>query len=325
MLVTGGAGYIGAHTCKLLAQKGYAPIAFDNLSTGHESFVRWGPLIKGDIRDSASVARALAGSGAEAVIHFAANAEVGESVVNPAKYYDNNVAGTLSLLKGMAEAGVAQIVFSSTCSLYGAVGSKPLSEALAPAPVNPYARSKWMIEQILADYGAATGLRSICLRYFNACGADPEGEIGEWHEPETHLIPRAVLAILGKVPDFAVFGDDYDTPDGTAIRDYVHVTDLAAAHLAALERLRGGHGSGVYNLGSGTGYSVRQVLACIEQVSGKPVPMRMAPRRAGDPPALVADAGLARAELGFAPAHSDLETIIRTAWRWHSAHHQGEG
>ncbi|PLX34509.1 MAG: UDP-glucose 4-epimerase GalE [Hyphomicrobiales bacterium] len=321
VLVVGGAGYIGAHCCRLLAASGFRPVVYDNLTTGHADFVRWGPLIEGDIRDRAAAARALRDSGAEAVIHFAASAEVGESMIDPHKYYDNNVAGTLSLLGAMRDEGVNTIVFSSTCSLYGNAGGAPISEATPPAPVNPYGRTKWMIEQILSDFSQAHGFSAIALRYFNACGADLDGRIGEWHEPETHLIPRAMLALLGHVSDFTIFGNDYDTPDGTAIRDYIHVDDLARAHLSALRRLRGGHKGGAFNLGTGHGYSVRQVVEAIEAETGRRLPGITGPRRPGDPAVLIADAALARAELGFSPECSDLNTIIRTAWRWHLRHH----
>ncbi|HOV04527.1 MAG TPA: UDP-glucose 4-epimerase GalE [Kaistiaceae bacterium] len=317
VLVVGGAGYIGSHTCKALKEAGFLPVVYDNLSTGHADFVRWGPLVEGDIRDRAALTAALAESGAGAVLHFAACAEVGESVIDPEKYYDNNVAGTLSLLGAMRAAGVGRIVFSGTCSVYGNVERVPIAETAPIAPINPYARTKRMIEQALADFGAAYGTRSVTLRYFNAAGADPAGEIGERHEPESHLIPRAMLALLGKIDDFAVFGSDFPTPDGTAIRDYVHVTDLAAAHVAALRLLVGGHAGGIFNLGSGTGSSVRAVLAAIEAEAGRELPAITGPRRAGDPAALVADPALARKILGFDPVHSGIETIVRTAWAWH--------
>ncbi len=317
VLVTGGAGYIGAHTCKALAAADIRPVVFDNLSTGHADFVKWGPLITGDIRDRAAVENALTASGAEAVMHFAACAEVGESVLDPLKYYDNNVAGTLSLLAAMGDAGCSRIVFSGSCSVYGEVTDIPIRETIPAAPINPYARSKWMIEQALADFGNAYSLRSVTLRYFNACGADPEGEIGERHDPESHLIPRAMLALLGRVSDFTVFGSDFATPDGTPIRDYVHVTDLAAAHVDALRLLERGHPGGTFNLGTGTGHSVRQVLDAIAAEAGRELPAITGGRRPGDPTALVADPAHAREVLGFQPRYSDLATIVRTAWAWH--------
>ncbi|MEZ5840190.1 MAG: UDP-glucose 4-epimerase GalE [Hyphomicrobiales bacterium] len=325
VLVVGGAGYIGSHTCKALSRNGFSPIVFDNLSTGHADFVRWGPLVEGDIRDTAALERVLRDTRAEAVLHFAACAEVGESVLDPQKYYDNNVAGALSLLAAMRAAGCGRIVFSGTCSVYGNVDRVPIAETTPIAPINPYARTKRMIEQALADFGAAYGTRSVTLRYFNAAGADPDGEIGERHDPESHLIPRAILALLGRIADFAVFGSDFPTPDGTAIRDYVHVTDLAAAHVAALGLLNSGHDGGIFNLGSGTGNSVREVLAAIEKVSGMALPAISGPRRPGDPAALVADPALARATLGFDPVHSGIETIVRTAWDWHRAEEMRTG
>jgi UDP-glucose-4-epimerase GalE len=316
ILVVGGAGYVGAHACKELARAGLVPVVFDNLSTGHRDFVRWGPLVEGDVRDPDAVARALDRHGAAAVMHFAACAEVGQSLAEPAMYYENNVGGALSLLKAMRAVGCAEIVFSSSCAVYGEPAHVPIDESHPTAPVSPYGRSKRMVEEILADYGAAYGVRSIVLRYFNACGADPDAEIGERHRPETHLIPRAFLALQGRNPDFAIFGDDYATPDGTAIRDYVHVTDLARAHVSAQRLLTGGHAGGVFNLGTGNGHSVRQVVECIEAVTGRLVPREQRPRRPGDPGVLVANAARARAVLDFAPVVSDLESIVRTAWRW---------
>lgn len=317
VLVTGGAGYIGSHTCKALAAAGYQPVVFDNLSTGHRDFVKWGPLIEGDIRDTEAVEAALRAHEAQAVMHFAALAEVGESVKDPQKYYDNNVAGTLSLMTAMVRAGCRAMVFSGSCSVYGEVEKVPIAETAPIAPINPYARTKRMIEQALEDFGAAYGMRSVTLRYFNACGADPDGELGERHDPESHLIPRAILAVLGKIDDFQVFGSDFATPDGTPIRDYIHVSDLAAAHLSALKLLLSGHQGGVFNLGTGHGHTVRQVLAAIEAEAGRKLPAITGGRRAGDPTALVADARLAQAVLGFNPTHSDLATIVRTAWAWH--------
>ena len=260
VLVAGGAGYVGSHACKALAQAGFQPVVLDNLSTGHEDFVRWGPLVRADLHDTAAVADAIRRHGCAAVLHFAAFAYVGESVTDPAKYYDNNVAGTLSLLRGMRAAGCEALVFSSTCAIYGQPAQVPISEETPPDPINPYGASKLMVERILADFRPAYGLRSIALRYFNACGADPDAEIGELRDPETHLIPRAMMALQGHIDDFAVFGSDFPTPDGTAIRDYIHVADLADAHVAALERLLAGDAGGVFNLGTGRGYSVQQVL-----------------------------------------------------------------
>jgi UDP-glucose-4-epimerase GalE len=320
ILVTGGAGYIGSHCCRALAASGFHPIAFDNLSTGHRSFVT-GSLHVGDLLDAAALAAAFAQHDIVAVMHFAAASLVGESVIDPQKYYRNNVVGTLALLEAMREAGCHRLVFSSTGAVYGNADSKALPENYPCAPINPYGASKWMIERILADCRSAHGLGAFCLRYFNASGADASGGIGELRDNETHLIPRAMMALQGHVPDFAVFGDDYDTPDGTAIRDYIHVTDLAAAHLAALNLLMQGHAGGAFNLGTGTGFSVREILTAIAAETGRAVPHVIKPRRAGDPTYLVADPTLARETLKFSPRHSELPTIIRTAWAWHQTAH----
>jgi UDP-glucose 4-epimerase len=320
VLVTGGAGYIGSHCCRALDRAGYHPVVYDNFSTGHRGFVT-GSLVTGDLRDGARLAHAFAQHDIVAVMHFAASSLVGESVVDPQKYYTNNLAGTLSLLDAMREAGCARLVFSSTGAVYGNADSKALPESYACDPINPYGASKWMIERVLKDYRRAYGLGSFALRYFNASGADAAGGIGEWREHETHLIPRAMMALQGHVSDFAVFGDDYDTPDGTAIRDYIHVTDLAAAHVLALKLLMQGHAGGAYNLGTGTGLSVREILAAIKAETGREVPHAIKPRRPGDPAFLVADPAAARATLQFRPKHSDLATIIKTAWAWHQKAH----
>jgi UDP-glucose-4-epimerase GalE len=320
ILVTGGAGYIGSHCCKALDAAGYLPVCYDNFSTGHRSFVM-GALVEGDIADKAMLARAFSEHDIVAVMHFAASSLVGESMVDPQKYYVNNLAGTLSLLDAMRAAGCSRLVFSSTGAVYGNADSKALPENYPCAPINPYGASKWMIERVVADYRAAYGLGSFALRYFNASGADPSGDIGELREVETHLIPRAMMALQGHVADFAVFGDDYETPDGTAIRDYIHVTDLAAAHVLALQLLLQGHSGGVLNLGTGTGFSVREILGAIATETGREVPHVVKPRRAGDPTYLVADASAARQILNFHTAHSDLPTIIRTAWAWHRKTH----
>jgi UDP-glucose-4-epimerase GalE len=320
ILVTGGAGYIGSHCCRALAAAGYHPVTYDNFSTGHRGFVT-GSLAVGDVMDRAALARAFAQHDIVAVMHFAASSLVGESTVDPQKYYLNNVAGTLSLLEAMHEADCNRLVFSSTGAVYGNADSKALPENFACAPINPYGASKWMIERILADYRSAYGLRSFALRYFNASGAEASGGIGELRDNETHLIPRAMMALQGHVTDFAVFGDDYDTPDGTAIRDYIHVTDLAAAHVLALGLLMQGDSGGTYNLGTGTGFSVREVLAAIAAETGREVPHVVKPRRSGDPAYLVADPTAARKNLKFHATHSDLATIIRTAWAWHRKAH----
>jgi UDP-glucose 4-epimerase/UDP-arabinose 4-epimerase len=293
----------------------------DNLSTGHRDFVRWGPLVQADLHDTSTITDTIRQHDCVAVLHFAAFALVGESVTDPAKYYENNVAGTLSLLAGMRAAGCDALVFSSTCAIYGQPAQVPIVEDTRPDPINPYGASKLMVERILSDFRPAYGLRPIALRYFNACGADPDSEIGEMRDPETHLIPRAMMALQGHITDFAVFGSDFETPDGTPIRDYVHVADLADAHVAALRQLLSGGTGGVFNLGTGRGHSVREVLDAIEREAGERLPDVTGPRRAGDPAVLVADPARARSELGFDPRLSDLATIVRTAWAWHCRMH----
>jgi UDP-glucose 4-epimerase len=320
ILVTGGAGYIGSHCCRALAAAGYVPVVFDNFSTGHRNFVG-GALVTGDLADKAALARAFGQHDIVAVMHFAASSLVGESVADPQKYYLNNLAGTLSLLEAMRAAGCSRLVFSSTGAVYGNADSKALPESHPCAPINPYGASKWMIERVLADYRSAYGLGSFALRYFNASGANADGGIGELRDNETHLIPRAMMALQGHVPDFAVFGDDYATPDGTAIRDYIHVTDLAAAHVSALKLLLQGHAGGVFNLGTGAGFSVREILRAIAAETGREVPHVVKPRRPGDPTYLVADPTAARETLKFRAEHSDLSNIIRTAWAWHRKAH----
>jgi len=325
VLVAGGAGYVGAHASKALAQAGFEPVVLDNLSTGHRAFVRWGPFVAGDIRDAATVATAIRLHNCRAVLHFAASALVGESVHSPALYYENNVGGTLALLAGMREAGCSVLVFSSSCAIYGQPASVPIRENTRPDPINPYGATKLMAERALADYGAAYGLRAVVLRYFNACGADEAGELGELRQVETHLIPRAMMALQGHIDDFAVFGNDFETPDGTAIRDYVHVADLADAHVMSLRRLLAGDDGDVFNLGTGCGHSVAEVLRAIERVSGRPLPTIRGHRRAGDPATLIADPSRARDVLGFTPRRSDLDHIVRTAWRWHRQAHPARG
>ena len=319
VLVTGGAGYIGSHACKILARAGYQPIVFDNLSRGHREAVRWGPLVEGDLADRERLLLALETHRVSSVMHFAAYAYVGESVDDPALYYRNNLAGTLSLLEAMREARIDKIVFSSTCATYGLPERIPIDEDAQQVPVNPYGETKLAIERALHWYGEAYGLRSIALRYFNAAGADPEGEIGELHEPETHLIPLVLQTALGQRSHIDVYGNDYPTADGTAIRDYIHVEDLAEAHLRALEHLCAGRESAALNLGTGTGHSVREVIAAVEAVSGRTVAWRAAERRPGDPPVLVADPNLATKKLGWRTQCSDLPTIIRTAFAWHES------
>ena len=322
VLVVGGAGYIGSQTCKALRAAGLMPVTFDNLSTGHRDFVKWGPLIEGDIRDHGALAAAMRGHGVAAVLHFAACAYVGESVTNPEKYYDNNVAGSLSLLKAMHAVGCSKLVFSSTCAVYGEPADMPIRETTPTNPINPYGASKLMVERIVADYRAAYGLNAFCLRYFNACGADLDGEIGELRDPETHLIPRAIMAMQGYIDDFQVFGGDFDTPDGTAIRDYIHVVDLADAHVAAVQRLIAGdpgshlqsrHRARLFGQAGARRDRAPKVMKRAPRVEG--------PRRAGDPAQLVADASFAAKRFGFTTRHSDLATIARTAWAWHRKAH----
>jgi len=320
ILVTGGAGYVGAHACKALAAGGYRPVVYDNLVYGHEAAVKWGPLETGELADRARLDEVIARYRPQAVMHFAAFTFVGESIADPGKYYRNNVAGTLSLLEAMRDHGIGKLVFSSTAATYGTPETVPIPESAAKAPINPYGHSKLAAEQMIADFGAAHGLRAAALRYFNAAGADADGEIGECHEPETHLIPLAMRGVTGDTPPLTVFGDDYPTPDGTCIRDYIHVSDLAAAHVLALGRLEQREGFDAFNLGTGAGASIREVLQAVEKVAGKPVPHAVGPRRAGDPAVLVSDPGKANRELGWTPFSSDLETIVSTAWAWHSRH-----
>ncbi len=320
ILVTGGAGYVGSHACKALAKAGYRPVVFDNLSRGHREAVRWGPLVTGELSDRAALVAAMREHSIAAVMHFAAFAYVGESVAEPEFYYRNNVIGTLNLIGAMREAGIGSIVFSSTCAVYGEPDEIPMRENVPLAPVNPYGETKLAIERALKWYGRAYGIRYAALRYFNAAGADPEGEIGEGHDPETHVIPLAIRAALGQAGPISVFGNDYPTADGSAVRDYIHVADLADAHVRAFEYLDKGGDSAAINLGTGTGTSVLELIASIERIGGRKVPHKVAPRRAGDPPALVADPSLAARLLGWRATHSDIDTIVRTALAWHKAH-----
>lgn len=316
VLVVGGAGYIGSHTCKALAAEGFQPVVFDDLSAGHEWAVKWGPLEVGDIADRARLSAVLSTHRPVAAVHLGASIQVGESVRAPDKYYRNNVAATLTLLGALKDADINTIVFSSTAAVYGDPAAVPIPDDAAKLPINPYGRSKWMVEQILTDFGVF-GLKSIALRYFNAAGADPDCEIGEAHDPESHLVPRILMAAAGDVPGIDIYGTDYPTPDGTAIRDYVHVADLADAHVKALKHLRAGGQSSAYNLGTGEGASVREIIAATERVTGRTVPVREIERRAGDPPRLIADPSRARAEIGLTTPRSDIATIVETAWRWY--------
>lgn len=316
ILVTGGAGFVGSHTCKALARAGFRPVVYDNLSNGIADAVRWGPLEVGDLADTDRLAAIFAQYRPAAIIHFAAFIEAGVSVREPGRFYENNVTGTLSLLGAMVQAGCDRIVFSSTAAVYGDPLHIPIAEDHPLLPVNPYGRSKLMVENILADLATAHGLRAVVLRYFNASGADPEGELGENHQPETHLIPLVLQAALGQRPDIAIFGSDYDTKDGTCIRDYVHVADLADAHVLALRRLLAGGTGLTANLGTGRGFSVAEVVKAVEHVTGLPVPVRRADRRPGDPAILVADSRLARTELGWHPRFTDIADHIRHATAW---------
>lgn len=313
VLVVGGAGYIGSHAARALRRVGHDVIVFDNLSTGHEFLAAGFELVRGDVLDEEALARVL--PRVDAIMHFAAHAYVGESVTNPKKYFHNNVEGGLSLLNAALAAGVKRIIFSSTCAVYGEPAKVPIEESTPRQPVNPYGMSKLFFEQALEAYDRAYGFRYGSLRYFNAAGADESGEIGELHEPETHLIPLALRAAAGVGPELQVFGTDYPTPDGTCIRDYIHVNDLASAHVKALEHLAAGSASFAVNLGTGTGASVQEVITAAEEVTGKRVPRRNVPRRAGDPPALVANPAKAQGLLGW-KATRGLRESVSTAWNW---------
>jgi UDP-glucose-4-epimerase GalE len=317
VVVTGGAGYVGSHACAALHAAGYSPVTYDNLSRGFRSLVRYGPLEEGDILDEARLVEILRKYRPAAVMHFAAFAYVGESVQTPLDYYHNNFTGALSLIGAMRKCGVEQLVFSSTCAVYGTPEIQPMAESLPLVPINPYGRSKLMVEQALQDASAAHQFRSVSLRYFNASGAHPSGEIGELHEPEPHLIPRALMAANGEIESIEVFGTDYPTPDGTAVRDYVHVCDLADAHVAALRYLEQGGPTNAFNLGTGQGHSVREVLDAVALATGHPPPFREGPRRSGDPAMLVADPRTAKDVLGFAAKWQDIDAIVASAWEWH--------
>jgi UDP-glucose 4-epimerase len=322
VLVVGGAGYIGSHTCLDLANKGFRPVVYDNFSNGHREFVKWGPAEEGDIRDRARLDEVLAKHKPAAILHFAALIEVGESVKDPVAFYDNNVIGTLTLMSAAQAAGINALVFSSTCATYGLPQTLPLDENHRQVPINPYGRTKYIVEQALADYDQYKGFRSVILRYFNAAGADFEGRIGEWHTPETHAIPLAIEAVLGRRQGFKVFGTDYDTRDGTCVRDYIHVLDLADAHVRAVEYLLNGGSSVALNLGTGTGTTVKELLSAIEDATERPFPVEYIGRREGDSTTLVANNDKAKSVLGWVPQH-DLSRIIESAWKWHakSNHH----
>lgn len=316
ILVCGGAGFIGSHVAKAIAQAGHTPVVFDNLSAGHRWAVQWGPLVEADLMQPAAIEAALREHAIDAVIQLAGSINVGESMQNPGKYFRNNFTISVNLLEAMEKVGVKRIVFSSTAAVYGVPETSPIPEDAPKAPINPYGEAKWFVERLLHWYTHSRGFQTLALRYFNAAGADPEGQIGEMHSPETHLIPLVIYGTLGKRPPVKVFGTDYPTADGTAVRDYIHVSDLARAHVLGVEYLARGGASNALNLGTGAGISVLDVVKAVEKVSGKPVPHEKFERRAGDPPSLVAASGAARELLGWRPERSDIETIVTDAWRW---------
>lgn len=317
VLVTGGAGYVGSHCCKAFSEAGWTVVVYDSLARGWREFVRWGELEQGDLLDSGALDKAFARYKPDAVAHFAALAYVGESVEKPGLYYENNTLGTVRLLDAMAKAGCDKIIFSSTCATYGVPETVPMTEDFPQSPINPYGMSKLFVEKVLDDYDVAHGIKSVKLRYFNAAGADPDGMVGERHEPETHLIPLCIEGVLNDSFTLTINGTDFDTRDGTCVRDYIHVMDLADAHLKGLDYLEGGGASDAFNLGTGTGTTVLEIVGAVERVSGKTVPRKDGPRRAGDPPALVASAEKAARILGWTPLQSDIDSVIKTAWAWH--------
>lgn len=317
ILVTGGAGYIGSHTCKVLAEAGYIPVTYDNLSTGNRWSVKWGPLIQGDLVDSVLLQKVMRKYSVFAVIHFAASAYVGESVINPRKYFENNASNTLNLLGAMLDTGIHHIVFSSTCATYGMPDRIPISESETQEPINPYGESKLFIERVLRWYADAYNLNWMALRYFNAAGADFDGEVGEHHVPETHLIPIVIQSAQGYRPNLSIYGMDHPTHDGTPIRDYIHVMDLARAHLQSLEYLQKGGKSGPLNLGTGRGHSVLEVVQAVKRIGGLNVSFQPDQKRPGDPPVLVADASQAHQTIGWIPTYQDIHEIVETAWKWH--------
>lgn len=316
VLVTGGAGYIGSHACKALSAAGYLPVTYDSLVTGHKEAVKWGPLEVGDTKDKARLAEVMEKYDPTAVMHFAAFIAVGESVIDPAKYYDNNIFGSLCLLEAMRDHGLNKIVFSSTAAVYGEPETSQISEDHPKQPINPYGFSKYAVEVMLNDFALAHGIRSVALRYFNAAGADPDGEIGEGHDPETHLIPIVLEAAGGRRDKVLIFGDDYATPDGTCIRDYIHVTDLADAHVKALSYMDGQAGASAFNLGNGNGFSVREIVEMARRVTGRTIKTEIAPARDGDSAILIADFARAAANLGWQPRYTSVEDQVRHAWNW---------
>jgi UDP-glucose-4-epimerase GalE len=317
ILVCGGAGYIGSHTVKALLRKGNEVVIFDNFSSGKEELVKGGDVIRGDLDDKETIRKVFSSRKIDAVLHFASLIQVGESYVNPQRYYTHNLSTSLNLFEAMLEADVKKIIFSSSAAVYGAPQEIPITESHPLSPINPYGYTKLFIERILQDYEKAYGLRSISLRYFNAAGADPDAELGELHNPETHLIPNILLFLLGKKESLDVYGTDFDTPDGTAIRDYIHVTDLADAHVLALQKLLTAAESDCLNLGASRGFSVLEVIRKVEEITGRKVSFRAKPKRLGDVPVLLASKEKAEQRLGWTLRYSALETIIETAWRWH--------
>lgn len=317
ILVTGGAGYVGSHACKALAAAGYLPVTYDSLVTGHQEAVLWGPFVLGDILDKAALDDAVAQWKPVAIMHFAAFAYVGQSVMDPGKYYRNNVVGSLNLLEVMRDRAISKLVFSSTCATYGIPRQIPIREDHPQNPISPYGASKLMIERVLSDFAVAHSIQTISLRYFNAAGADLDAEIGEDHQPETHLIPLVLDAASGAKDAITILGDDYDTVDGTCVRDYVHVADLADAHVLSLRALESGGTSTAYNVGNGRGYSVREVISSARKITGREIDVRIGNRRSGDPAILVSDAARISRELGWHPTRSDLDVMLETAWRWH--------
>lgn len=317
ILVVGGAGYIGSYMCKYLSAKKYCPIVLDNLSCGRQQAVKWGPFFEGNLDDNNLLEHIFSEYHISAVMHFAAFASVGESVTDPGKYYRNNVAATVVLLEAMIRHKINNFIFSSTCATYGMPNEIPITEEAVQSPINPYGRSKLMVEEILNDFRGAYGLESVCLRYFNAAGADPDTEVGEDHKPETHLIPLVFQTALGQREKIEIFGNDYPTRDGTCIRDYIHIVDLAQAHLLALEKLFNDKIGGNYNLGNGEGYSVKEVIELAREITGRSIPEVISERRAGDPAILVGSSEKAKDILGWKPKYTDLLTILETAWKWH--------
>jgi UDP-glucose 4-epimerase len=319
ILIVGGAGYVGSHTNKLLSRTGFRTVVFDNLSTGHRELAKWGEFFLGDLSDKERIRRCFSQYPIQAVMHFSGLAYVGESMDQPARYYHSNVLNTLRLLEVMREFSVSHLIFSSSCTVYGTPIALPITEDHPRVPISPYGRTKLMVEEILRDFESAYGLHYVSLRYFNAAGADPEGEIGEWHDPETHLIPLAILAALGRQKEVRLFGTDYPTRDGTCVRDYVHVNDLAEAHIKALDYLMTKGSSGSFNLGNGDGYSVREILRAVQTLSGRKLRITAGNRRSGDPPKLISANQKARKILGWTPRYPELAAIIETALRWHAS------